>query len=142
MKKNNNSKHVPEPQHEDDEVKKKKESPQETLTASLQMLKISHDDSQISKLMPIPIILLTWILLLLKRKLKSTIPYIAVTAVSVVLIATYTASRTIGVPIVGVESDIGSLDIASKVLQVIIIGMSLYLIFAIRKTMIKEQRMK
>ena len=37
------------PQQEDDEVKKKKESLQGTLTASLQMLKISHDDSQISK---------------------------------------------------------------------------------------------
>jgi hypothetical protein len=52
MKKNNNSKHVPEvpePQHEDDEVKKKKKSLQETLTASLQMLKIDHDDSQISE---------------------------------------------------------------------------------------------
>jgi hypothetical protein len=48
MKNNNNSKHAPEPQQEDDEVKKKKESPQGTLTASLQMLKISHD-SQISK---------------------------------------------------------------------------------------------
>jgi hypothetical protein len=46
MKNNNNRKHVPEPQQEDDEVKKK--SLEGALTGSLQMLKISHD-SQISK---------------------------------------------------------------------------------------------
>jgi hypothetical protein len=46
MKNNNNRKHVPEPQ-QDDEVKKK-ESLQGTLTASLQMLKIGHDN-QISE---------------------------------------------------------------------------------------------
>jgi hypothetical protein len=83
--------------------------------------------------------LLTWILLLLKMRLKSTIPYIAVAAVSVVLIATYIASRTIGVPIVGVEYYVGRLDIVNKVLQMIIIGISVYLIFTIRKTMIKER---
>jgi hypothetical protein len=78
--------------------------------------------------------LLVWIL---KTKVKTRIPYVVVAAVSVVLIATYLASRTIGVPIVGVEYYVGRLDMASKVLQVIIIGISLYLILAARKTLIK-----
>jgi hypothetical protein len=64
--------------------------------------------------------LFVWIL---KTKLRSKIPYIAVAAVSVVLIATYAASRTIGVLIVGVEYYIGKLDMVNKVLEVIMIGM-------------------
>ena len=77
--------------------------------------------------------LFVWIL---KTKIRSKIPYIVVAAVSVILIATYVASRTIGVPIVGVEYYIGKLDMVSKALQVIMIGMSVYLISMIRKTKI------
>ena len=77
--------------------------------------------------------LFVWIL---KTKIRSKIPYIVVAAVSVILIATYAASRTIGVPIVGVEYYIGKLDMVSKALQVIMIGMSVYLISMIRKTKI------
>jgi hypothetical protein len=80
--------------------------------------------------------LLAWIF---KTKLRSRVPYIVVALVSVVLIVTYAASRTIGVPLVGVEYYIGKLDIVNKVLQVIIIGTSVYLIFATRKNMIKER---
>ncbi len=83
--------------------------------------------------------LFVWIL---KTKLRSKIPYIAVAAVSVVLIATYAASRTIGVLIVGVEYYIGKLDMVNKVLEVIMIGMSVYLISAARKTMIKEEMIR
>jgi hypothetical protein len=79
--------------------------------------------------------LFVWIL---KTKIRSKIPYIVVAAVSVILIATYAASRTIGVPIVGVEYYIGKLDMVSKALQVIMIGMSVYLISTIRKTKIVE----
>jgi hypothetical protein len=83
--------------------------------------------------------LFVWIL---KTKLRSKIPYIVVAAISVVLIVTYAASRTIGVPLVGVEYYIGKLDIANKVLEVIMIGISVYLIFAVRKTMIKEETIR
>jgi hypothetical protein len=83
--------------------------------------------------------LFVWIL---KTKIRSKIPYTVVAAVSVILIATYAASRTIGVPIVGVEYYIGKLDMVSKVLQVIMIGMSVYLISAARKTMIKEETIR
>jgi hypothetical protein len=77
-----------------------------------------------------------------KTKIRSKIPYIVVAAVSVILIATYVASRTIGVPLVGVEYYIGKLDMVNKVLQVIMIGMSVYLIFAIRNTIIKEETIR
>ncbi len=83
--------------------------------------------------------LFVWIL---KTKLRSKIPYIAVAAISAILIATYVASRTIGVPIVGVEYYIGKLDIVNKVLEVIMIGISVYLISAARKTMIKEETIR
>jgi magnesium-transporting ATPase (P-type) len=79
--------------------------------------------------------LLVWIL---KRKLRSKIPYIVVASVSVVLIATYVASRTIGVPMVGVEYYVGKLDMVTKVLQAAIIGISVYLVFTVRKNIIKE----
>ena len=79
--------------------------------------------------------LLVWIL---KTKIRSKIPYIIVALVSVVLIVTYVASRTIGVPIVGIEYYVGRLDIVNKVIQIIIIGISVYLIFGIRKNIIKE----
>jgi len=79
--------------------------------------------------------LLVWIL---KTKLKSRVPYVVLAAVSVVLIATYLASRTIGVPIVGVEYYVGKLDMVNKALQVIIIGISAYMIFSPQKTTIKE----
>ena len=83
--------------------------------------------------------LFVWIL---KTKIRSKIPYIVVAAVSVILIATYAASRTIGVPIVGVEYYIGKLDMVSKALQVIMIGMSVYLISTARKTLIKEETIR
>jgi protein-S-isoprenylcysteine O-methyltransferase Ste14 len=83
--------------------------------------------------------LFVWIL---KTKLGSKIPYIVVAAVSVILIVTYWASRTIGVPLVGVEYYIGKLDMANKILEVIMIGISVYLIFAVRKTMIKEETIR
>jgi hypothetical protein len=77
--------------------------------------------------------LFAWIL---GAKLRSKIPHVVVAGVSIILIATYIASRTVGVPIVGVEYYVGKLDMVSKALQVIIIGLSIYLTFRIRKIMI------
>jgi hypothetical protein len=79
--------------------------------------------------------LFTWIV---GAKLRTITPYVMVAGVSVILIVTYIASRTVGVPIVGVEYYVGKLDMVSKALQVIIIGLSLYLAFRIRKIVIKE----
>ncbi|MGA9166497.1 MAG: hypothetical protein WB053_03870 [Nitrososphaeraceae archaeon] len=77
--------------------------------------------------------LFAWIL---GAKLRSKTPYVVVAGVSGILIATYIASRTVGVPIVGVEYYVGKLDMVGKALQVIIIGLSIYLTFRIRKIMI------
>ena len=79
--------------------------------------------------------LFAWIL---RAKLRRTIPYVVVTGVSVILITTYIASRTVGVPIVGVEYYVGKLDMVSKVLQVLIIGLSIYLGSSIQRIKVKE----
>jgi hypothetical protein len=63
-------------------------------------------------------------------KFGSKIPYVVVSAVSVVFIAMCAASRTIDVPLVGVEYYIWYLERVSKVLQLIMIGMWLYLVSA------------
>jgi uncharacterized membrane protein YjjB (DUF3815 family) len=56
-----------------------------------------------------------------------------------ILIITYAASRTVGVPIIGVEFYIGKYDMPSKVLQGIIIAISGYLIYRIMTNRSKQQ---
>src|SRR5215211_9428374 len=72
--------------------------------------------------------LLGWILV---KKLKSIVPYSILIVISTILIITYAASRTIGVPIIGVEFYIGKYDMITKVLQGIIVAISGYLIYRI-----------
>src|SRR5215211_4911967 len=72
--------------------------------------------------------LLGWILV---KKLKSIVPYLILIIISTILIITYAASRTVGVPIIGVEFYIGKYDMITKVLQGIIIAISGYLIYRI-----------
>jgi hypothetical protein len=74
--------------------------------------------------------LLGWILL---KRLKNIFPYITLIIISLVLIITYTASRTVGVPIIGIEFYIGKYDMITKVLQGIIIAISNYLLYVIKK---------
>jgi hypothetical protein len=74
--------------------------------------------------------ILGWILL---KRLKSILPYTILIIVSLVLIIIYAASRTIGVPIIGVEFYIGKYDMITKVLQGIIIAISGFLLYEIKK---------
>ena len=74
--------------------------------------------------------ILGWILL---KRLKSILPYTTLIIVSLVLIITYAASRTVGVPIIGVEFYIGKYDMITKVLQGIIIVISCYLLYEVKK---------
>jgi hypothetical protein len=63
--------------------------------------------------------------------------------VSAFLIVAYVASRTVGVPIVGVEYYVGRLDIVAKVLQAIVIGLSFVAILNMKKqqqTIASEKR--
>jgi hypothetical protein len=86
--------------------------------------------------------LLGWILV---KKLKSIIQYSILIGISTILIITYAASRTIGVPVIGVEFYIGKYDILTKVLQGIIIAISGYLVYrkiTLNTSRIKEKNLK
>lgn len=80
--------------------------------------------------------LVVWVL---KSGLKNKNPYMVSAVFSIIMIGIYIASRTIGVPVVGIEYYVGKIDIVSKILQAAIIGLAGYLIFAIRSTYISEQ---
>jgi hypothetical protein len=72
---------------------------------------------------------------LVKTRFIKKSPYIAAILVSVALILTYIASRTVGVPIVGVEYYVGKLDMISKILQVVVIALSLVGLYKINKSL-------
>ena len=65
---------------------------------------------------------------IIKNKGKTNTPYLIAIGGSMAIIGLYVASRTIDMPIVGLQEDIGTIDILSKVLQVAIIGLSAYMI--------------
>ena len=67
---------------------------------------------------------------------RSVLPYISSVEVSGELTVTYVASRTVGVPIVGVEYYVGRLDIISKVLQIAAIALSTVAIYKLRNLQI------
>lgn len=75
------------------------------------------------------LILLGWILV---KKLNTIVPYTLLITISTILIITYASSRTIGVPIIGIEFYIGKYDMITKVLQGVIIAISGYLIYKIK----------
>ena len=65
---------------------------------------------------------------MLKRKYHSKIPYIVAITGSAALIIFYIATRTISLPTIGLETDIGIIDTVSKILQgAIIVGSLLVL---------------
>lgn len=70
---------------------------------------------------------------MLMNKMNSRAPYVISIVISVVLIGLYGLARTISLPIVGLESDAGIIDIASKVLQVGIIVFSTSLVPKLKK---------
>jgi hypothetical protein len=80
--------------------------------------------------------LLIWVL---KSRLKNKNPYLVSAVFSIVMISIYIASRTVGVPVVGIEYYVSKIDVVSKILQAAIIGIAGYLIFAIRSMCINEQ---
>ena len=63
-----------------------------------------------------------WMLRNSTRKKYSKLPYAISIVGSLILIGLYIASRNFALPIVGLQEDIGSIDIISKVLQVGIIA--------------------
>jgi hypothetical protein len=71
---------------------------------------------------------------LIKTRFIKKSPYIAAIVVSVALILTYIASRTVGVPVVGVEYYVGKLDMVSKILQVVVIALSFVGLYKIQQS--------
>ena len=71
---------------------------------------------------------------LIKARYIKKSPYITAIIVSVALIITYVASRTVGVPIVGVEYYVGKLDVISKILQVVVIALSFMGLYKIHQS--------
>jgi hypothetical protein len=65
---------------------------------------------------------------ILKDKGKTNAPYIISIGGSIAIIGLYVASRTVSLPIVGLQDDVGTIDILSKVLQVGIIGLAAYMV--------------
>ena len=68
-----------------------------------------------------------------KNKICQKIPYMTAILVSVALISTYIASRTVGFTIVGVELYIGKLDIISKIMQIMVISLSVVAMYRIKR---------
>jgi phosphoglycerol transferase MdoB-like AlkP superfamily enzyme len=63
-----------------------------------------------------------------KNRLHSRAPYVIASLISFALIGLYVLSRTIPLPVVGIQEDIGTIDVISKVTQGSIIVMSAILI--------------
>jgi hypothetical protein len=70
---------------------------------------------------------------MLETKHRSKTPYIIAIGGSLSLILLYVASRTISLPIVGLQDDVGSIDILSKILQGGIIAGCAYLLLSYRR---------
>ena len=73
------------------------------------------------------------ILWLIRTRFIKKLPYMTAILVSVALISTYIASRTVGVPIVGVELYIGKLDMISKIMQIMVISLSVVAMYKIKR---------
>jgi hypothetical protein len=65
---------------------------------------------------------------MLENKYYSKVPYIIATIGSIALIAFYLSTRTINIPSIGLQDDIGTIDILSKVMQAAIAGISIYIV--------------
>lgn len=64
---------------------------------------------------------------------SSKTPYMLAIIGSGALIVLYVLSRTVNMPLVGQQDDVGFIDVGSKVLQGAIIAASVYIIAAIKK---------
>ena len=65
---------------------------------------------------------------MLENKYYSKLPYIIAAIGSIALIAFYISTRTISIPSIGLQDDVGTIDILSKVMQAAIAGISIYIV--------------
>lgn len=73
---------------------------------------------------------------MLRNRLHSRGPYVISILVSVFLVVLYVVSRTTNLPIVGIQTDIGIVDIITKIIQVGIIAISVRLVQDLKKEQI------
>jgi len=74
---------------------------------------------------------------MIKNRLHSRAPYVIASLISFALIGLYVVSRTTPLPVVGIQEDIGMIDVISKITQGSIIIMSVMLIRNWNKEKIK-----
>jgi len=70
---------------------------------------------------------------MLRNRLHSRGPYVISILVSIFLMVLYVASRTINLPVVGVQEDIRTVDIITKIIQIGIIAISVRLVQELKK---------
>jgi hypothetical protein len=68
------------------------------------------------------------VILWMTKSKRNRIPYTVAIVGSLALIGLYILSRTISLPIVGLQEDVGTIDILSKVLQIGIVAGSVYIL--------------
>lgn len=73
---------------------------------------------------------------MLRNRLHSRGPYVISILVSMFLVLLYVASRTINLPVVGIQEDVGIVDIITKIIQVGIIAISVRLVQDLKKEQI------
>jgi hypothetical protein len=67
---------------------------------------------------------------ILKKKYHSKLPYFIAVIGSIALIAFYISTRTINIPPIGLQTDVGTIDILAKVLQAAIATISVYILMS------------
>lgn len=70
---------------------------------------------------------------------KTKVPYVIAIGGSSALIVLYLISRTVALPFVGLQEDVGTIDLVSKVLQAGIIGVGASLLLELRKSRMRGQ---
>ena len=65
---------------------------------------------------------------MIKNKLHTRAPYVIASLISIALIGLYVVSRTVSLPVVGIQDDVGVFDILCKITQGGIVVVSLLLL--------------
>ena len=100
------------------------------VTAYSQM-KESNDDSSKIQTMLFATAAISYLplgLWMIKNRFHSRAPYVITSLISLGLIGLYVVSRTVSLPIVGIQEDVGLIDVIAKITQGSIIVMSVILI--------------
>ena len=112
------------------------------VTAYSQMQESSNLPSQIQTMLfaTAAIVYLPLGIWMIKNNLHSRAPYVIASLVSIALIGLYVLSRTVSLPLVGIQEDVGIVDILAKITQGSIVVISLLLLQNWKKQKITIQQ--